>query len=235
MYDRKTEANEFVGDSVDEAKASAARFYGIETSDLKICVADEFSVAGLQGRSAIVAFPKGVVPGSKPGDDGGSRGGRGGDRGGRSDRGGDRGGRGDRGDRGGRGDRGDRGGRGDRGDRGGRPRGGERGDSSASASAAPERSDEGAAVAAAPSEPQESKGTASGDLSAVGNFVLGVLERMGLGDFEMTETREEGSDLTVIQLRGAASTALSAGGVRTAEALQLLANQAAKQASPDGG
>ena len=58
---------------------------------------------------------------------------------------------------------------------------------------------------------------------------------MGLGDFEMTETREEGSDLTVIQLRGAASTALSAGGVRTAEALQLLANQAAKQASPDGG
>ena len=92
MYDRKTEANEFVGESVDEAKASAARFYGVEESDLKVAVLREGEVAGLQGRAAVVAFPSNVVPGSKPGDDGGSRGGGRGGRGGRGDR--DRGGRG---------------------------------------------------------------------------------------------------------------------------------------------
>ena len=75
MYDRKTEANEFVGDSVDEARASAARFYGVEESDLKVAVMRETEVAGLQGRAAVVAFPSHVVPGSKPGDEGGGRGG----------------------------------------------------------------------------------------------------------------------------------------------------------------
>jgi spoIIIJ-associated protein len=74
-----------------------------------------------------------------------------------------------------------------------------------------------------------------GELTEVGNFVLGAVERMGLGDFEIGESAEENSGLTVVQLRGPASSALGAGGVRTAEALQLLANQAAKQISQEAG
>ena len=80
-----------------------------------------------------------------------------------------------------------------------------------------------------------SKGTVVGELSEVGQFVLGVVERMGLGDFEVSESAESDSDLRVCQLRGPASTALGSGGVRTAEALQLLVNQAAKQISQDAG
>ena len=206
MYDRKTEANEFVGDSVDEARASAARFYGVEESDLKVAVMREGEVAGLQGRAAVVAFPSSVVPGSKPGDDGGGRGGRGGR------------------DRGGRGDR-DRGGRGRDRDR---PRGRDRGPRAERASPP---SDERPAA----EEPVASKGTAVGDLGEVGNFTLGVVERMGLGNFELTETPDETSDLVVLQIRGPASEALGSGGVRTSEALQLLVNQAAKQLTEDVG
>jgi len=212
MYDKKTEANEFVGDSVDEAKANAARFYGVEVEDLKIAVAREGEVSGLNGRTALVAFPKNVVPGSKPGDDGGGRGGRGD-----------------------RGSRGERAGRGRERERGrGRDRDGDRGrDRGRRAEAEP-----GPALQAArqPSDEEavESTGTVVGELSEIGQFVLGVIERMGLGNFEIEEKIEEDSDLTVCQLRGAAATALGSGGVRTAEALQLLANQAAKQAQDSG-
>lgn len=216
MYDKKSEANEFVGDSADEAKASAARFYGVEVSDLKVAVAREGDVYGLNGRTALVAFPKTVVPGSKAGGDDGGRGGRGG--------------RGDRGSRGDRGDRGDRGGR-NRDRSRGRDRG-PRAESDASPEAL-EASPEPAAAAAP--EAVSSKGTVVGELSEVGQFVLGVVERMGLGDFEVSESAESDSDLRVCQLRGPASTALGSGGVRTAEALQLLVNQAAKQISQDAG
>jgi len=94
---------------------------------------------------------------------------------------------------------------------------------------------EAAPVEAAPAEAVESTGTLVGELSAVGGFVQGAVERMGLGNFEISENSEEGSDLLVVQLRGPASLVLGAGGVRTSEALQLLANQAAKQASVDAG
>jgi len=80
----------------------------------------------------------------------------------------------------------------------------------------------------------ESTGSAQGELSEIGKFVLGTVERMGLGNFEISENSEEGSDLTVCQLRGAAGTALGSGGVRTAEAVQLLANQVAKQLDVSG-
>ena len=206
MYDKKTEANEFVADSVDEAKAAAARFYGVEVDELKVAVAKEGEVSGLNGRAALVAYPKSVVPGSKPGDDGGGRGGRGG--------------RGDRGDRGGRGRDRDRGRGRDR-DRGRRAEGESRPTLEASG---PSHSE----------EPVESTGSAQGELSEIGKFVLGTVERMGLGNFEISENSEEGSDLTVCQLRGAAGTALGSGGVRTAEAVQLLANQVAKQLDVSG-
>jgi len=209
MYDKKSEANEFVGESVEEAKAAAARFYGVEVSDLKVAVPKDGEVYGLNGRVALVAYPSSVVPGSKPGDDGGRRGGRGG-------RGGDRG------------DRGDRGGR-NRDRSGGRDRGrraestGDRPGDTVSVEPAP------------PAEAVESTATRTGELTEVGTFVLGTVERMGLGDFEISESAEANSGLTVVQLRGPASSALGTGGVRTAEALQLLANQAAKQISQEAG
>jgi spoIIIJ-associated protein len=84
-------------------------------------------------------------------------------------------------------------------------------------------------------EAVESTGTPMGELGAVGSFVQGAVERMGLGNFEISENSEESSDLLVVQLRGSACSVLGAGGVRTSEALQLLANQAAKQASVDAG
>ena len=61
MYDRKGEANEFVGESRDDAVANAARFFGVETSDLKVAEGDEGSISGLGGRTAIVAFPSSVT------------------------------------------------------------------------------------------------------------------------------------------------------------------------------
>ena len=36
MYDRKSEPNEFVGDSKEEAIAQATRFYEVEEADLKL-------------------------------------------------------------------------------------------------------------------------------------------------------------------------------------------------------
>ncbi|HIF98812.1 MAG TPA: hypothetical protein EYQ54_17640 [Myxococcales bacterium] len=229
MYDKKSEANEFVGESAEEAKAAAARFYGVEVSELKVSVPKEGEVYGLNGRVALVAFPSSVVPGSKPGDDGGRRGERGGGRGGGrgNDRGGDRGN-----DRGG-----DRGGR-NRDRSGGRDRG--RRTESADDRPRDTASREPAVPAplaspAPPAEAVESTATRVGELTAVGTFVLGALERMSLGDFELSESTEDDSGLIVVQIRGEASSVLGSGGVRTAEALQLLANQAAKQISQDAG
>ena len=230
MYDKKSEANEFVGESAEEAKAAAARFYGVEVSDLKVAVPKDGEVYGLNGRIALVAYPSSVVPGSKPGDDGGRRGGRGGDRGG------------DRGDRGGRNR--DRSGGRDRGRRAESTHTGNThtgnthtGNTHTSNTHTSNTSDGDTASVepAAPAEAVESTATRVGELTEVGNFVLGAVERMGLGDFEIGESAEENSGLTVVQLRGPASSALGAGGVRTAEALQLLANQAAKQISQEAG
>ena len=209
MYDKKSEANEFVAESAEEAKVAAARFYGVEVDDLKVAVPKDGEVYGLNGRVALVAYPSSVVPGSKPGDDGGRRGGRGGDRGDRSDRGGrnrDRSGGRDRGRR------------------------AESADDRPRSTVSPEP-----APPAPPAEAVESTATRVGELTAIGTFVLGVVERMGLGDFELSESAEDESGLVVVQIRGQASSALGLGGVRTAEALQLLANQAAKQISQDAG
>ena len=202
MYDRKNEANEFVADSVAEATSAAARFYGVEASELRIHSAPVGEIYGLGGRAAIVAVPKNAKP-PTPSRDGGDGG-----RGGRGERGGRDRDRGDRGDRGGRGRR-------DR-ERGGRSEGSERGGRESKAEAAPG---------------PLGKTTRNGDVGEIGDFVAGVLERLRIGDVEISESRD--GDNLVIQLAGSAVENLHSRDARATDALQMLANQAAKQADED--
>ncbi len=199
MYDRKNEANEFVADTVEEAKADAARFYDMDQEELRIAEAPAGEIYGLGGRAAIVAIPKNAKP-PTPSRDGGDGGGRGRDRGERRERGG-------RGDRGGRGRR-DRGDRGDRGER-----------------------RESRSEAPAPEAGPLGKATRSGEVGVVGEFVAGVMERLRIGDLDVSETRE--GDMLVIQIGGDAVKNLHSNDARATDALQLLAAQAAKQADDD--
>ena len=68
-------------------------------------------------------------------------------------------------------------------------------------------------------------GTAVGELGELGQFLLGAVERIDLGSFDIEENRE--GDLVVLHVRGSAAEALSAGEGRTVDALQLLVNQVA--------
>jgi spoIIIJ-associated protein len=111
----------------------------------------------------------------------------------------------------------EKGGRGER-----RPRGGR-------GSERREASDRGSdrAPARASEEPTEpSVGTARGELGEIGAFLLGVMERMDVGPFEISESGED--DLLVFEVRGSAARALASGEGRTVDALQLLANQVVK-------
>lgn len=78
---------------------------------------------------------------------------------------------------------------------------------------------------------RESRATINGQIGPIGEFIVGVLERMAIGSFEITEV-EEGSFL-VYELSGRAAERLGAGDGRGAEAIQLLANQAAMRSSDD--
>ena len=81
-------------------------------------------------------------------------------------------------------------------------------------------------------EPQEpSVGTAQGELGEIGSFLLGLIERMDLGPFEISESDEGG--LAVFQVNGAAAATLAGGDGRPVDAIQLLANQVAVRASDD--
>lgn len=214
MYDPKQEAHEFIGEDRQAALAKAQAFFGLGEDELRIHTYEGVEVHGLRGRTVVVAMPKDAPPPRTGG--GGDREARGGGR----DR--DRGGRGDRGDRGdrdrdrdrGRGDR-DR----DRGDRGrGRRRDRDRGERAESS--APVLSDE------------PSVGTASGELGEIGSFVLGAIERLEVGPFEISESSE--GDVTAIEVKGAAAEVLAAGEARAIDALQLLANQVQARVEPDG-
>jgi spoIIIJ-associated protein len=126
----------------------------------------------------------------------------------------------DRGDRGR--DRGDRGrGRG----RGQRERSGARESGGRGSSRKPDRGDAEAAPREASQEP--SKGTAVGTLGAAGEYLLGIVERMGLGPFELRETEE--GEFVVLELKGQAADRIASDDSRTAGGLQLLVNQAAQQ------
>lgn len=231
MYDTRQEANEFVGESLAEAKAKAAEFFGTDESDLKFAIAPEGEVFGMAGRAVVVAAPKSVsARASRPAEAREDRPPRGGDRGGRGERS-DRGGRGDsRGDsRGGRGgprgrggdssDRGDRAGRGN--DRGGR--GGGRGSERAPAQ---ERLEPVVPVAV-----PDSKGTVKGKVGPIGEFLAGTVELMMLGNFEISETSE--GDFLIYQLSGPAAETLQRGDGRATDALQLVANQVSMRQSED--
>ena len=208
MYERKGEAREFVAESREDAIAEAKRFFGTEEAELRLSDLNPNEIHGLAGRVVVVAAPEGspkVTSGG--GDDGGGRG----ERGGRGGRDGGRGGRGGR-----------DGGRGGRdGGRGGRERGGNRGGGRSDREAAAPQAE------ATSEEIGESKGTAKGDLGEAGQFLLGALERMALGPFDIAESSD--GDYVIYQLSGRAAQALGSGDGRGIDALQLLANQAAMQ------
>ena len=214
MYDQRQEPNEFVADNVDEATSQAAEFFGVEAGELKVVVAAEGEIFGAGGRTVIVAVPKEVAargPRPSSGDD--------------RERGGDR-------DRGrGRGRGRDRDDRGDRGDRGGRGRGrrerGDRGDRSNRAESAPREKMEQEPLSAV----ADSKGTPKGDIGPIGDFLLGAVERMKLGSFEISESSE--GDFLIYQLSGPAADALQSGDGRATDALQLVANQVSMRQSED--
>ena len=212
MYDPKSEAREFIGQDAAEATAKACSYFGVDTGGL--LVHEPRQVSGLAGRVLVVAVPRDARPQSgersrEPRAREESRGGR--ERGGREGR--ERGGR----DRGGRGGR-ERGGR-EGGERGGREAGGR------------EREPEVASAepAAEPSGP--SVGTARGEVGAVGDYVKGLIERMGLGSFEIERIEQEGVE--VFRIEGDAAQGLTGGDGRSPDAIQLLANQASAQSGED--
>lgn len=195
MYDRKIETREFVGESEEEAVAKAVQFFGVEREALEIHSGAGLGIFGLGGREVIVARPAGPRP---------------------------RGGRAERADEGrergeGRGGRGRGRGRSERGEGRERGRGGR--ESRGHAAAA-----EGETEQEEDRRPLPSKGQAEGELGPTGEFLLGTVERMGLGDFTLSETRE--GELVIYKLSGPAALELGAGDARGVDALQLLANQA---------
>jgi spoIIIJ-associated protein len=222
MYDPMSEAQEFIGQDRAEALAKATTFFGVPASELAVREVDTTLASGLGTRIAVVAYLRSAGP---PAGGGGDR-----DREPRRGRE-DREPRGDRGSREARGDGRARGGdrdRGGRSERGGRDRGG-RGERSR------ERSEDGARAATARPEPpaaQSSTGTARTPLGEIGQFVCGLVERMGVGTFEISES--DATEGTIaLQLSGAAAARLAGGDGRTIEAVQLLANQASLRAGGD--
>ena len=214
MYDQRQEPNEFVADNVKDATGQAAEFFGVDAGELKITIAPDGEIFGTGGRTVIVAMPKEIAArGPRPdsGRGGGER---------------------DRGDRGGRG-RGDDRPRGrernDRGEGRGRGRGRERGGRS------DKREEPRAPRERVEKEVQEaivdSKGTPKGDIGEIGKFLLGAVERMKLGNFDIAESSE--GDFLIYQLSGPAADALQAGDGRATDALQLVANQVSMRQSED--
>jgi len=223
MYESRSEAREFVGRDRAEAVAKAAGFFGLPQEELAIAEPEVGVIAGLGARTVVVVYPRTARPPTRGGGGGGGspeprRGGRE-DRGGREPRRGDDGGRG-----GGRGPRESRDGGGRR--EGREPRA-DREPRESHGSRDEERAPRAAAVDAGPSV-----GTATGDLGELGTFVKGLVERMGLGAFEINETKENES-LVVVQLRGPGAQRLVGGEGRTVDAMQLLANQASLRISGD--
>ena len=212
MYDPKQEPHEFVGEDRASALEKACAFFGVDAEQL---VAKEFAsgeVYGLGGRTAVVAAPRDRRPPVR------SERNAGGERRGREERGGrERGGRGGR-DR----DREGRGGR-DR-ERGGRGRDRE----SRGRDARDDRD-----VAPAPAFSGEpSVGTAQGELGEIGSFVLGVVERLDIGPFQISESADGAT--RVVEVKGAAAEVLSAGDGRAIDALQLIANQVLARQDEEG-
>lgn len=196
MYDARGELHEFVGSNRNEALSKACAFFGVGEGELEIGIPSAGEVMGLGSRTLLVAGLQGRQRLSASG--GGAR----------EERGERRGRNGERGERSER----DRG-RGRRGfDEGGRePR--------VQREAREERE-----PATAAAEREVSAGAATTPLSRIGEFVRGLVERIDLGTFEISESTE--GEVIALQLRGVAAARLSEGDARVADAIQLLANQA---------
>lgn len=192
MYDIKSEPNEFIADTPEEALAKACQFFGSEEAALKVVHVKEGVIYGLGGRAVVVAVPKDAA--SRPRSEGR-----------REERGRSEGRREERG-------------RGGRDSRGGSRR------------PAPAESSEEVEAAPADEPIEESKGSAEGAIGPIGEFVLGAVERMGLGAFGIAESKE--GDFIVYQLTGNAAARLASDG-RAVDALQLLANQAEMRLSDE--
>jgi len=217
VNDVKNEAREFVGEGRDEAVNKACAFFGVDDeSALSISGYEAGAVYGLATRTVIVAVPRG---GARPAparsrtdagrrdDEGRGNSGRGAGR--DSNRKRARG-------RDGRARESSTNSREDREPRGNRDRAPKPGTSQA----------DQAAPAAGPSV-----GSVTGELGEIGQFLLGTIERMGLGSFEISES--EDGEMVVLQVKGPAGQTLSSGQGRTVDALQLLVNQVSARVGPD--
>lgn len=91
----------------------------------------------------------------------------------------------------------------------------------------PRRAEPAPAEAEPELEPEPSEGRALGELSEEGDYVKGIIERMGLGPFDVSESEEDG--LAIVTISGKAAMGLSESDGRAADAIQLLANLAALQ------
>jgi spoIIIJ-associated protein len=235
VYDVKNEAHEFVGESQDEAVSKACGFFGVDdASALAISGYEPGAVYGLATRAVIVAVPKGAAKSApaRSRDDGGR-----GDGGGRgnSERGAGRDssrrrdrGRDDRARESSAGPKEEREPREPREPREEREPRGNRDRTPKPEAAEGNRVDqaEQAAPASGPSV-----GSVTGELGEIGQFLLGTIERMGLGPFEISESKD--GEMVVLQVKGPAGQSLSSGQGRTVDALQLLVNQVAVKVGPD--
>lgn len=222
MYDASSEAHEFIGRDRAEALAKATAFFGVDEGALSVADVDAGRISGLGTRVALVVYRREAgPPARRPAEREGerSREPRRGRDGGRRERG-----REDGGARRGRGpQRGERGDSSERSERFDRPERAER-----SVPAEPVERSERASEAVTPS-----KGEATTPLSELGQFVSGLIERMGIGSFEIAESSEN-EDLVVLQIHGAAALGLASGDGRAVDAVQLLANQASMRAGGEG-
>jgi spoIIIJ-associated protein len=200
MYDPRSEPREFIGSTRGEAVAKACSFFGSDEGELRIVDLEPEAVFGTAGRAVIVAAPPGAMRARPAPRERSERP----ERGERFER-----------DRPERFDRSGRSERSERQERRDRPGRGER----------MGRSDRPERPRVEEEEPleAESVGTAQGPLGPIGSFILGALERMNLGPFEISETEEQG--LIAVAVSGPAAGRLRSGESRAGEALQLLANQ----------
>ncbi len=224
MNDVKNDVCEFVGDGRDEAIGKACQHFGVDDeSALEISGFEAGAVYGLAARTVIVAVPKGRARPARErsrGDTGrrdeAERGNSGRGAGRDSSRRRDRG-RGDRSRESSARPRAER-------DSSGSPR--EEREPRGNRERTPKPESDQAAPAAGPSV-----GSVAGELGEIGQFLLGTIERMELGPFEISESKE--GEMIVLQVQGSAAQTLSSGQGRTVDALQLLVNQVSARVSPD--
>jgi spoIIIJ-associated protein len=205
VYDPSSEPREFVGGTREEAVAKACAFFRAAPADLRIVDVDSTQVSGVAARSVVIAF----LPGRRAEP---------------------------RGDRAAERRRPDR--RSEREQRDSRPAPRERAGGAAGArvqrpareTPAREAPAREAPARETPEEP--SRGTPVGELSEIGQFLCGLIERMGLGSFEIGETSE--GTHRIVRVSGAAAPRLAGGQGRVVDAIQLLANQMASRQGPEG-